>query len=168
MGRGIFWLKLSDPRSTRALIDSSLIAMDGKIINLVQQYRGFSASDFDGRFHIPRHPITLQFPSLVVELHPIIRDVGAHFKWVMQDTFVDAVDALGVPRVKVAIMNPSSLPSNLEIMTNASTITQSLIVIGLQDQHLRYHGFGHQARVCPTSLGQSLPLPPVSPNQHHK
>ena len=55
MGRGIFWLKLFNPRATRAFIDSSPIEVDGKIINLVSWYRGFSASDFDMRFHIPRH-----------------------------------------------------------------------------------------------------------------
>ena len=83
MGRGIFWLKLSDPRSMNALIASSPIAVDGRIISLVPWYRGFSASDFETRFHIPRHPVTLQFPSLAAELRPIVKDLGAHFGWVM-------------------------------------------------------------------------------------
>ena len=97
MGRGIVWPRLSDLRSTSALIGSSPIAVDGKIITLVLWCKGFSASDFDTRFHIPRHPVTLQFPGLAAEPRLIVRDLGAHFGWVMQDTFVDVVTGLGVP-----------------------------------------------------------------------
>ena len=63
----------------------------------------------------------------------------------MQDTFVDAMAALGVPRVRVVVLDPASLPSELEIVTDAGIVTQTLLVIGLRDQCLRCHGFGHQA-----------------------
>ena len=73
------------------------------------------------------------FPGLAAELRPIVRDLGAHFGWVMQDTFVDAVAAAGAPRVRVAVLDPSSLPSEIEVVTDAGTITQSLVVTGSQD-----------------------------------
>ena len=62
------------------------------------------------------------------ELRLIVKDLGAHFAWVMQDTFVDAVAVAGAPRVRVAVLDPSSLPPEIEIVTNAGTITQSLVV----------------------------------------
>ena len=97
MGRGIFWLKLSTARAVSDLIKSSPTSVDGKITLLVPWYRGFSVADFDARFRIPRHQVTLVFPGLAAELRPILRDLGARFGWVMQDTFVDAVAAAGAP-----------------------------------------------------------------------
>ena len=73
---------------------------------MVPWYRGFSVADFDTRFHIPRHPVTLLFPGLAAELRPVVRDLGAHFGWLMQDTFADAAAAQGVPRIKVAVLDP--------------------------------------------------------------
>ena len=58
----------------------------------------------------------------MVELRPIARDLGAHFGWVMQDTFVDAVVAVGVPSVWVEVLDPSSLYMELEIVIDARTI----------------------------------------------
>ena len=86
-------------------------------------YRGFNVLDFDTCFHIPHHPITLIFPSLAVELHPIIRDLGAHFGWIMQDTFVDAVAAQWVPHVRVVVLGPQSIPAEIEIVMVASVVT---------------------------------------------
>ena len=84
MGRGIFWLRLSDLRATKAFLDRSPIVVDGRlIVNLIPWYRGFNAADFDECFHIPHHPVTLQFLGLAAELRPIVRDLGAHFGWVM-------------------------------------------------------------------------------------
>ena len=86
MGWGIFWLKLSSVRATSDMIRRSPASVDGKIILMVPWYRGFSATNFDAHFSIPRHPVTLVFPNLAAELCPTIRDQGAHFGWVMQDT----------------------------------------------------------------------------------
>ena len=38
----------------------------------------------------------------------MIRDLGAHFRWDMQDTFVDAVAAARVSKMRVVISDPSS------------------------------------------------------------
>ena len=84
MGWGIFWPKLSYARSMGDMIRRSQVAVDRRvIISLVPWYKDFSAKDFDTRFHIPWHPVTLQFPGLVAKLGPIIRDLGAHFGWIM-------------------------------------------------------------------------------------
>ena len=112
MGRGIFWLKLSSEKATSDLISRSPISVDGRIILMVPWYRGFSAADFDARFRIPRHPVTLLFPGLAAELRPVVRDLGAHFGWLMQDTFADAAAAQGVPRVKVAVLDPCQVGGN--------------------------------------------------------
>ena len=88
------------------MIRRSLASVDEKIILMVPWYKGFNAVDFNTCFHIPRHQVTLVFPSLAAELHPIIRDLGARFGWIMQDTFIDAVAAQGVPRVRVAVLDP--------------------------------------------------------------
>ena len=106
MGQGIFWLKLSSQKVVSNLVSRSPSFIDGKIILMVPWYKGFSAADFDTHFRIPRHPVTLIFPGLAAEFRPIISDLGAHFGWVMQDTFVNVVAAQGVPRVRVAIMDP--------------------------------------------------------------
>ena len=111
MGRGIFWLKLSSASAASNLVSCSPTLVDGKIIMLVPWYRGFNVADFDDRFRIPRHPVTLIFPGLAAELRPIVRDLGAHFGWVMQDTFADAVAAAGAPRVRVAVLDPSDRKS---------------------------------------------------------
>ena len=76
----------------------SLVAIDGKIILLVQWYRGFIAVNFDSCFSMPQLPVTRQFVGLATELWPIVRDLDAHFGWVTQDTFVDMVVG-EVPRV---------------------------------------------------------------------
>lgn len=83
MGWGIFWLKLSSARATSDMVRRSPTPVGGKIILMVPWYRGFSAADFDARFRIPRHSVTLVFPGLAAELRPIIKDLGAHFGWVM-------------------------------------------------------------------------------------
>ena len=137
--------------------------MDSKIINLIPWYRGFSASDFGMRFHIPHHPVTLQFPSLTTKLCPIVKDLGAYLGWVMQNTFVDAMVAQGVPRVRVAVMDPSSLRSKLEIVRDAGVITQSLVVTSIPNQCLRCHGFGHQACICPRFTKTEPPTTPSQP-----
>ena len=97
MGWGIFWLKLSSVRAASDMIRRSPVSLDKKIILLVPWYRGFSAVDFNARFRIPRHPVALLFPGLAAELCPIIRDLGAHFGWVMQDMFVDMIAAARGP-----------------------------------------------------------------------
>ena len=135
---------------------------------MVPCYRGFSIADFDTRFRIPRHLVTLIFLGLAAKLRPIVRGLGAHFEWVMQDTFVDAVAALGIPRVRVALLDSSSMPLELEIVIDASTITQSLLVTGLPNQCLRCHGFGHQARVCPRLTRPKSPMPPASLGRQHR
>ena len=83
MGRGIFWHKLSSERATSDMVRQSLAFVDGKIILMVPWYRGFSVADFDTRFRIPHHPVTLIFPGLAAELRLIIHNLGAHFGWVM-------------------------------------------------------------------------------------
>ena len=79
MGRGIFWLKLSLEKATSDLISQSPTSVGGRIILMVPWYRGFNVADFDTRFHIPRHPVTILFPGLVAKLCPIVRDLGTHF-----------------------------------------------------------------------------------------
>ena len=110
MGRGFFWLKLSSEKAASDLVRQSPTSVDGRIILLVPWYRGFNVADFDTRLRIPRHPVTILFRGLAAELRPIIRDLGAHFGWLMQDTFADAVAAQGVSCVKVAVLDPQSLP----------------------------------------------------------
>lgn len=34
----------------------------------------------------------------------------------------------GVPRVRVAVIDPSSLPAEIEIVTNTGIVTQSLVI----------------------------------------
>ena len=164
MGRGIFWLKLSSARAASDMVRRSPTSVGDKIILMVPSYRGFSTADFDACFRIPRHPVTLVFPGLAIELRPIIKDLGAHFGWVMQDTFVDTVAATGVPKVHVAVLNPSSLPAKLKIVTDASTITQSLVVIGQPSQCLQEHC----SHVCsPIWLGRACPTHPLLPTRPH-
>ena len=83
MGWGIFWLKLSSARAASNMIRRSPISVDRKIILMVPWYRGSSIADFDARFSIPRHLVTLLFSGLAAKLRPIIRDLGAYFGWVM-------------------------------------------------------------------------------------
>ena len=64
------------------MVRCSPTSVDGKIILLVPWYKGFSVADFDARFRIPRHLVTLVFPGLAAELRPIIKDLGAHFSWI--------------------------------------------------------------------------------------
>ena len=149
MGRSVFWLKLSSAKAASDLVSQSPISVGGRIILLVPWYRGFTVTDFDTRFRIPRHPINLLFPGLATKLRPIVRDLGAHFGWLMHDTFVDAAAAQWVPRVKVAVLDPQSIPSEIEIATDLGVLTQRILVTGLPNQCLRCHGFGHQARSCP-------------------
>ena len=77
---------------------------------MVPWYRGFNVADFDACFCIPRHPVTLIFLGLAAELRPIIKDLGAHFGWIMQNTFVDAAAAQGISSIKVAVLDPESIP----------------------------------------------------------
>ena len=83
----------------------------------------------------------------------------------MQDIFVDAVAARGVPRVRVAILDPQSIPTKVEIVTDASVVTQRILVTGLPNQCLKCHGFGHQARSCPHFLTTDVPATPQSAHQ---
>ena len=79
MGWGIFWLKLSSVRAASDMPRRSPVTIYGKIILLVPWYRGFSVTDFNARFNIPYHLVTLQFPGLAAKLQPIITHLGAHF-----------------------------------------------------------------------------------------
>ena len=81
MGRGIFWLKLCSVRAASELVRRSPTSVDGKIILMVPWYRGFNVVDFDAHFHIPCHPVTLIFPSLVAELGPFVSDFGHSLVW---------------------------------------------------------------------------------------
>ena len=58
-------------------------------------------------------------------MRAIVRDLGAHFEWVMQDTFIDAIAAARAPRVHVAMLDPSSLPSEIEVVIDVGIIIQS-------------------------------------------
>ena len=51
----------------------------------------------------------------------------------MQDTFIDAVAAQGVPHVRVAVSDPQNIPAEIEIETDAGVVTQRIIVTGLPD-----------------------------------
>ena len=46
---------------------------------------------------------------------------------------MDVVAALGVPRVRVAVLDPHIIRSELEIVTDAGVVIQSLVVTGLLD-----------------------------------
>ena len=51
----------------------------------------------------------------------------------LRDMFVDAMAVAGVPKVHVAILDPSTVPYGLEIVIDAGIITQSLVVTELHD-----------------------------------
>ena len=97
--------------------------------------------------------------SLATPLHERTLGIGCRL---MQDTFADAAATQGVPRVKVAVLDPQSIPSEIEIVTDSGVLTQRIQVTGLPDQCLRCHGFGHQARACPRFTRAD---PPSAPRQ---
>ena len=55
----------------------------------------------------------------------------------LQDTFTEAVASAGVPRVQVAIHDPSLTPKLLEIVTDEGVLSQRVVVIGQPNQRLR-------------------------------
>lgn len=143
MARGIFTHKLSTGESASGLVSHSLIMKHGKIISLVLWYRGFHAVDFSTQYHIPHYPVTHLFPRLAMELMPYILDFGAHFGWVMQDSFAAAMVSAGVPSVGIAMEDPFAILEILEIETHSGIMSQRIMVTGQPNQCLKCHSFGN-------------------------
>ena len=65
----------------------------------------------------------------------------------------------------MVVVDPYSIPVEVEIVTDAGMVTERILVTGRLDQCLKCHGFGHEARACPSFLRTDAPTTPQLTHQ---
>lgn len=77
LGRGLFMLQLVESADADRLVSQSSFTVSDRLIMVVPWY---PISSFEERHAVPRHPMTLRFPSLPFHLRRAIREIQTSFE----------------------------------------------------------------------------------------